>query len=102
MLTICEASVYFNIGEKSMRKLVEENHNVFAFKKGSRYVIVRHLFEEYIDKCVKGEKRNTKGGSEGPTASADTKVETPVKSDAFVSQSQTSKTSDSLTKKRRR
>ena len=47
-LTINEASAYFNIGIKKMRRLAEENLGVFAVFSGNRYLIIRTKFEEYL------------------------------------------------------
>ena len=52
MLSIREASDYFGIGIKNMRRLAENNTNKFALYFGNRYLIVRHLFEEYIMECL--------------------------------------------------
>lgn len=49
MLSVKEASVYFNIGIKKMRRLAEENTGCFAIIMGNRYLIIRTRFEEYID-----------------------------------------------------
>ncbi len=49
MLTIKEASEYFNIGIKNMRRLAEENNGSYAIFMGNRYLIVRTKFEGYID-----------------------------------------------------
>ena len=48
LLTIKEASVYFNIGIKKMRRLDEDNLGVFSVYSGNRYLIIRPKFEEYI------------------------------------------------------
>ena len=48
-LTIKEASQYFNIGIKKMRRLAEENtHNGFAVHSGNRYLIIRSKFEKFL------------------------------------------------------
>ena len=52
MLSIREASDYFGIGIKNMRRLAENNSNKFALYFGNRYLIVRHLFEAYIMECL--------------------------------------------------
>lgn len=59
MLTIKEASEYFNIGIKNMRRMAEQNigfHTVFL---GNRYLIVRKKFEEYMDSLTMGEEEDT-------------------------------------------
>lgn len=48
MLTIKEASVYFNIGMKKLRRLAEENLGRFAIQSGNRFLINRTKFEKYL------------------------------------------------------
>ena len=48
LLSISEAAAYFNIGEKRLRRLAEDD-NQFAIMNGNRYLIIRKRFEEYID-----------------------------------------------------
>lgn len=48
MLTIREASIYFNIGVKKIRRLAEDNIGVFSIYSGNRYLIIRPKFEEYL------------------------------------------------------
>ena len=49
-LTIEEAAKYFRIGEKKLRKLVEENSDAsWLIMNGNRVQIKRRLFERYID-----------------------------------------------------
>ena len=55
MLTINEATPYFNIGVKKLRRMAEDNEGKFAITMGSRYFIVREKFEEYIDSLINGE-----------------------------------------------
>lgn len=47
MLTIKEASEYFNIGVKKMRRLAEDNLGRFAVYSGNRYLIIRTKFEGF-------------------------------------------------------
>ena len=47
-LTIDEASEYFNIGEKKMRKLVAENMDS-GFQNGVKVLIKRKRFEAFLD-----------------------------------------------------
>ena len=50
MLSIEEAAEYFGIGEKKLRKLVEENPDKnFILMNGNRARIKRRLFEAYVD-----------------------------------------------------
>ena len=52
ILSIREASDYFGIGIKNIRRLAENNTNKFALSFGNRYLIVRYLFEEYTKECL--------------------------------------------------
>ena len=58
MLTVKEASEYFNIGIKNMRRMAEENAGFYAVFLGNRYLIVRRKFEEYMDSLTMGEEEN--------------------------------------------
>lgn len=50
MLTIEEASQYFNIGENRLRDFAKEHEQEnWIFKKGSQTLIKRKLFEKLID-----------------------------------------------------
>ena len=55
MLTIYEASAYFNIGVKKLRRMAENNKGKFAFYMGNRYLIVRTKFENYIEQLIMDE-----------------------------------------------
>ena len=49
-LTIDEASAYFNIGEKKLRKLVSDNLNSgFIIQNGVKFLIKRKKFEEFLN-----------------------------------------------------
>lgn len=48
MLTIREASIYFNIGVKKIRRLAEDNIGVFSIYSGNRYLKIRPKFEEHL------------------------------------------------------
>lgn len=49
-LTITEASNYFNIGEKKMRQLVQENATAdFLLNNGVKVLIKRAKFEQFLD-----------------------------------------------------
>lgn len=52
MLMVREASVYFHIGIKHMRRLAENNDGEFALFVGNRYLICRPKFEEYVQKLM--------------------------------------------------
>ena len=50
MLTITEASEYFNIGEKKLRQLVQENDTEdLILNNGVKVLIKRIKFEQFID-----------------------------------------------------
>lgn len=59
MLTIKEASEYFNIGIKNIRRMAEENNGSYAVFLGNRYLIVRKKFEEYMDSLTIREEEET-------------------------------------------
>ena len=49
-LTIDEAVIYFNIGEKKLRKLVADNlDSGFIIQNGVKFLIKRKLFEDYLN-----------------------------------------------------
>lgn len=48
MLTIREASIYFNIGVKKSADWLEDNLRVFSIYSGNRYLIIRPKFEEHL------------------------------------------------------
>lgn len=49
-LTVKEASAYFSIGEKKLRRIAEENPDAdFILRNGSHMLIKRNVFERYID-----------------------------------------------------
>lgn len=56
MLTIKEASEYFSIGIKGMRRMAEDNKGSFTVLMGNRYLIVRTKFEDYMDSLTKREE----------------------------------------------
>lgn len=50
MLTIKEASEYFNLGENKLRRIVEEHKGeTFIFYNGQRLLIKRKQFEKILD-----------------------------------------------------
>ncbi len=58
LITVTEASKYFGIGTKQMRRLAENHLSDFAIFIGNRYLIVRPRFEEYvIEFMASGEKQ---------------------------------------------
>ena len=49
-LTIEEASEYFNIGEKKLRKIVSENlDSGFIIQNGVKFLVKRKQFEDFLD-----------------------------------------------------
>lgn len=48
-LSIKEASEYFSIGIKKMRRLAEDNVGRFSVYSGNRYLIIRSKFEKFIE-----------------------------------------------------
>lgn len=55
LLTIREASIYFGMGDKRIRRLAEDNEGNFAFFNGNRYFIIRPLMEQYFMELAKKE-----------------------------------------------
>lgn len=51
VLTREEAIEYFNIGEKKMRKLIQDHidDNTFVISNGKKTLILRKKFEEFLD-----------------------------------------------------
>lgn len=61
LLTISEASEYFNIGEKTLRRLAEDSIGTMALYQGNRCLIVRHKAEEYfMNKLANGGRDENK------------------------------------------
>ena len=56
LLTISEASEYFSIGTKNMRRIAEDHLDSFSVFQGNRYLIIRSKCEEYIISCLKTEE----------------------------------------------
>lgn len=49
-LTIDEAVIYFNIGEKKLRKLVSDNlDSGFIIQNGVKFLIKRKQFEDFLN-----------------------------------------------------
>ena len=59
-LTIREASEYFSIGLKAMRRLAEDHTDSFAVWNGNRFLIIRTRFEEYLISCLSNEEGGRK------------------------------------------
>ena len=55
-VTINVAAKYFGIGIKKMRSMAEDNvSDAFLFT-GNRYMVLRPVFEEYLNKLAKKKK----------------------------------------------
>lgn len=52
MISLKEASAYFHIGIKKMRRMAEDNEGGFSLLLGNRYIICRPKFEEYLLKVM--------------------------------------------------
>ncbi len=48
-LTLREASAYFNIGEKRIRRIAEDHRGELSVYSGNKYLIIRHKFEKFLD-----------------------------------------------------
>lgn len=49
-LTIEEASAYFNIGQKKLRKIVSDNlDSGFIIQNGVKFLVKRKQFEKFLD-----------------------------------------------------
>ncbi len=51
MLTVKEASEYYNIGTKALRRVAENGEKKFAVASGNKLLIIRHRSEDYLDWC---------------------------------------------------
>jgi len=52
-LTINEATTYFNIGEKKLRKLIDEHMEAgFVIQNGVKILINRKKFEEFLNETT--------------------------------------------------
>ena len=53
-LTVAEAAAYFGIGEKKLRRMIEDYRHLGLFlQNGSKYTVKRKKFEEFLnDTCV--------------------------------------------------
>ena len=58
-LTVAEAAVYFGIGEKKLRSMIEEYSHLGLFiQNGVKYTIKRQKFEAFLDEAFAISKRN--------------------------------------------
>ena len=51
MLTVKEEAEYYNIGTKSLSRIVENGERKYAVSCTNKVMIIRKRFEEYIDWC---------------------------------------------------
>ena len=49
-LTVTEASKYYSIGQKRLRRLAAEHLGEFAIFSGNKFLILREKFEEFLSK----------------------------------------------------
>lgn len=56
MISLKEASAYFHMGIKKMRRMAEDNEGGFALFLGNRYLICRPKFEEYLLKVMENSR----------------------------------------------
>ena len=64
MLTIREASAYFSIGEKKMRRMAENNEGRYGIFCGNRYFIIRPLMEQYFKELAeKGDSQDAESNT---------------------------------------
>ena len=52
LLTVNEAAVYFNIGQKKIRQMAEDNLGRVAVFNGNKLLVVRPKMEEHIAQCL--------------------------------------------------
>lgn len=50
LLTLTEAAAYFNIGEKKLKELTDEDNCPYVLFCGSKRLIKRERFQRYLDK----------------------------------------------------
>ncbi len=60
MLTLKEATAYFGIGQKKMRRIAEDNSGNYVLYFGNRYLICRPAFEKYLEGLMKNEEKGWK------------------------------------------
>lgn len=49
LLTVKEAAAYFNIGENKLMSILKENPDTLLFMNGSKQLVKRKNFEQWID-----------------------------------------------------
>lgn len=52
MLSLVEASKYFNIGVNKLRRIAEDNLGKLSVLAGNRYLINRKNFEKFLDQTT--------------------------------------------------
>lgn len=51
VLTLKEATAYFNIGEKALRRLAENKELHVAMMFGNKWLFIREQMEQYLVRC---------------------------------------------------
>ena len=52
-LTVAEAAIYFEIGEKKLRSMIEEySHRGLFLQNGVKYTIKRKMFEDFLNEAT--------------------------------------------------
>ena len=52
-LTVAEAAIYFEIGEKKLRSMIEEySHKGLFLQNGVKYTIKRKMFEDFLNEAT--------------------------------------------------
>ena len=52
LLTVTEASEYFNVGPRQIQKVIEENEGNFALQLDGKDMIIRENFEAYLQRLA--------------------------------------------------
>ena len=52
LLTVTEASKYFNVGPRQIQKVIEENEGNFALQLDGKDMIIRENFEAYLQRLA--------------------------------------------------
>ena len=52
LLTVTEASEYFNVGPRQIQKVIEENEGTFALQLDGKDMIIRENFEAYLQRLA--------------------------------------------------
>ena len=52
LLTVTEASEYFNVRPQQIQKVIEENEGNFALQLDGKDMIIREIFEAYLQRLA--------------------------------------------------